>query len=391
MYVFNAMRIKLFVFIFLPLTAALLSSCCSKDQVVINGQFFGASDQTVYLQELAPGREWTLDSAVCDSKGRFKFKTKVNQENPTFLNLRMDNSFVPLLVEPGQRIDVEAIGNIYVNYTVNGSPGSELLHKFNSRTVSTVQKLDSLSVLYDNEMDTDRMQELGLQYSRTYINLKRDAISFLVKNSKSLVAVVPLYQPIFGNRYLFDSPSDIAYFKLIAESLGDLYPTSPYVSSLKADVGRIRDMQLRDSLLRVSLSGKAADYIDIKMKDAKGDVRTLSSLAGNVILLDFTSSQELELKTINRELAQVYEKYHDRGFEVYQVSLDNSKQEWINTVIGAGIPWISVCDFMGTESPVVRSYNITRLPSNFLIDRQGNIVAKDIRDHALETALESLL
>lgn len=375
----------------LLLISVIMCGCVSEEKVIISGQFFGAADRMVYLQEVVPGRQLTLDSAKCDSKGKFKFKVKVNMEHPSFLNVRMGNSFVPLLVEAGERIKIEAIGNIYVNYTVEGSSGSRLLRQLNSQTVATVQQLDSLSVLYDRETDTQRMQDIGVQYSKTYVSLKRDAITFIVKNSTSLAAVVPLYQPIFGNKFLFDSPSDIAYFRMVADSLSDRYPKSPHVLSLKSDIGRINDMYLRDSLLRVSRDGKAADFIDVKMKDSKGQVRTLSSLAGNVILLDFTSSQDVTLKSINRELVDLYNQYHKQGFEVFQVSLDVYKTQWINTVLGARLPWISVCDFMGGDSPAARSYNITKLPSNFLIDRQGNIVAKDIYGHDLSAAVAGLV
>lgn len=365
--------------------------CKSKHCVTIDGKFFGAADRMVYLQELSPSSKITIDSTKTNSKGRFSFRIQLKDSNPSFINIRMGGNSVPLLVSPGENVEVESVGNIYINYTVRGSEGSSLLRELNNYTIATVKTMDSLNVLYNSETSLERIQELGKQYSQTYVQLKRNAIGFMVRNASSLASVVPLYQPIFETQFLFDSPGDIAYFRMVSESLGKLYPSSPYVTSLKADVNRVQDIYVRDSILRASINGPVVNFIDIQMKDSRGQERKLSELTGKVILLDFTNSSDVIIKSINRELVNTYDKYKGRGFEVFQVSLDESKVQWLNNVTNAKLPWISVNDFMGAASPAVTAYNVNRIPANFLLDRQGNIVAKDLRGRELEAAIEGLL
>lgn len=117
----------------------------------------------------------------------------------------------------------------------------------------------------------------------------------------------------------------------------------------------------------------------------------LSSLEGNVVLIDFWSPSLGNSNALNADLKQLYEKYHDSGFEVYQVAVETSKPMWINTGAGAVAAWISVCDLRGEASPALTIYNVRKLPANYLIDRKGDIVAKDLYGTSLEQQLEKLL
>ena len=117
----------------------------------------------------------------------------------------------------------------------------------------------------------------------------------------------------------------------------------------------------------------------------------LSSIRDKVVLLDFWSAAAPESRLLNAELMQLYRKYAGQGFEVYQVALDESKPLWITAVQEQKLPWISVCDFQGANSPAVRLYNVTSLPANFLIDREGRIVARNLTESQLDARLDELL
>ena len=94
---------------------------------------------------------------------------------------------------------------------------------------------------------------------------------------------------------------------------------------------------------------------------------------------------------LNADLKELYDKYHDQGFEVYQIAVETSKPTWINTVQEQNLPWISVCDLRGEASSALTLYNIRKLPANYLIDRKGDIVAKDLYGTSLEEQLNKLL
>ena len=121
-----------------------------------------------------------------------------------------------------------------------------------------------------------------------------------------------------------------------------------------------------------------------------GNEVLLSSLEGNVVLVDFWSAEAGNNNALNAELKEIYEEFEPYGFRVYQVSADRSKAVWITAVQEQQLPWISVCDFRGEASPMLRAYNVRKLPSNFLIDSKGNIIAKDIYSNALANKLTEI-
>ena len=121
-----------------------------------------------------------------------------------------------------------------------------------------------------------------------------------------------------------------------------------------------------------------------------GNEISLSSLAGNVILVDFWSAEVGNSNAFNAELKEMYAEYESKGFRVYQVSADTSKARWITAVQEQRLPWISVCDFKGEVSPMLRAYNVRKLLSNFLIDSKGNIIGKDLYSNALKRKLDNI-
>ena len=111
-------------------------------------------------------------------------------------------------------------------------------------------------------------------------------------------------------------------------------------------------------------------------------------IENKVVLLDFWASWCRPCMGEMPYLLEAYANYHDKGFEIYQVGVDTSKALWVNTVQQQQLPWISVCDFQGQDSPAVGAYNVTALPTNYLIDRSGNIVGKDFSGQKLEDAIK---
>lgn len=356
----------------------------------IDGKFHGAAQKMIYLEELSPYGSKIIDSTTTAGDGSFFFEIKMDVDYPSFYNVRMGRDYVPLLLERGEQAEVDAVGNIYYNYNVKGSEGSMLVKEFNNQVVSTSRKLDSLMALYERSIDPVQVQSLGVEYGQTYIELKRSAIRFITEHSSSLAALLPLYQPIFSGKFIFDEPQDIIYLRMLSDSLMVHYPLSPYVRSLSSDVQGVRNAFKIDSMVNVGMEN-GADYPEIEMNDSYGVTRHLSELKGKVVLLDFTASVPAELKILNREKVAVYDKYKGLGFEIFQVSLDRNKAAWLKTTVEQRLPWISVCDFEGGDSPAVRNYNVQSLPANFLIDKQGVIVGRNLHGEQLEQALDELL
>ncbi|HSG68030.1 MAG TPA: TlpA disulfide reductase family protein, partial [Bacteroidales bacterium] len=152
--------------------------------------------------------------------------------------------------------------------------------------------------------------------------------------------------------------------------------------------------QYNNVLLMSKLSDKeikGTGSINLEIPDQSGKVVSLNSLNGKVVLINFWASSNQASREANQRLKAVYNQYHSRGFEVYSVSLDNNKSAWMDAVRFEEYSWIDVCELTFPNSYAASVYNIQNLPATFLLDREGNIVAKNISGRNLGTWLDNLL
>ncbi len=371
-------------FVAVLVCAAMLCGCRSS-KVRISGKFLGLNSQKAYLEQMSAATgQAVIDSVALAPDGSYRFEVANVPPTPSMYNVVYNNERIPLLIKGGDNITVGSLGNVLMNYTVSGSRESELLREFNREYIAGVQQLNSIMTEYA-QAEGDRKTNLAHRYNEQYRNIKRNQISFIVEHKSDIAAVYALYQRLPGEQYLVNPDSDIIYFRTVADAVSDSYPDSPYLISLRNEVAR---MEARSSLLQ---SIQERSYPDLEAPDMYGNNVKLSSLDGNVILVDFWSAELGNSNALNADLKEIYRKYESKGFRVYQVSVDTVKSTWINAVQEQRLPWISVCDFRGEASPLLGTYNVKKLPSNYLIDRDGTIIGKDLYSTALEKRLEAIL
>jgi hypothetical protein len=187
--------------------------------------------------------------------------------------------------------------------------------------------------------------------------------------------------------------SDLQYFKSVADSLEVHHPKSSLTLSLRADI-RAREALFEEQKHMSSLlemADDAAGILDLSIPDREGDTIRLSSLSGKVTLLVFWASTHPESIRTLLQLKTTYEAYKDKGFEVYAISLDNQRIRWMNSVDFNEFDWINVSELRYPESSSDRLYNVTEIPSSFLVNREGDIVAKNLYGRTLETWLDNLI
>lgn len=356
---------------------------CKSSSVNISGKFVGLNSNVVYLEQMSASGQSIIDSVALATNGAYQFTIENVSDTPTLYNLVYNNDRIPLLVSRGENIEVSALGNALSNYTVTGSLESELLRKFNKEFIEGEVKLSQIVQRYPMAKQSEKAK-LTKQYNTQYRDIKRKQISFIIEHKENVAAIYALYQRLPGEQYLVGADSDLIYYRTVADALSKQYRTSPYLITLSNDIAR---MEARISLLNTI---ETRTYPELAGTDMYGNKVNLSSLEGNIILVDFWSAELGNSNAFNAELKKMYEKYESEGFRVYQVSADTAKATWITAVQEQRLPWISVCDFMGEASPLLRAYNISKLPSNFLIDRKGNIIAKDLYSTALEKRLSEL-
>jgi len=131
--------------------------------------------------------------------------------------------------------------------------------------------------------------------------------------------------------------------------------------------------------------------LEIALPTVKGDTLKLSSLRGKVILLDFWASWCGPCRSSNRQLVKLYSRYKDKGFEILGVSLDENKKDWIKAISKDKIKWLQINDAGGWDAKTAIDWNISQIPTSFLVGRDGKIIAMDLEKAELEKALAALL
>ncbi|MBQ1252927.1 MAG: AhpC/TSA family protein [Alistipes sp.] len=373
--------------IYFVITALILGlTSCQNSNVNISGRFVGNHANMVYLEQTSTLEQTIIDSVQLAEDGSFALQLENVSKTPALYNIILNGDRVPLLLSAGEDVTINAAGNILRNYTIEGSAESELLHSFNKEFVEGVIKLnDILSKYTANDINDTEQLALAKEYTQLRNSIKRSQVRFIVENKENIAAVYALYQRLPNDQNLFTGDTDVIYYRTVADGIEQKYPESPYLPLLRSQIARM------DAQLNLLSQMKTVNYPEISMPDMFGNKHALSSLTGKVVLLHFWSATVGNSNAMNADLKEIYSKYKEQGFEIFQVAIDSSKALWINAVQEQKLPWISVSDLLGESSPTLGAYNITNLPANFLIDREGNIVGKNLAGEELESQIKKLI
>ena len=373
-------------FILFSALAALFCSC-QTSTVTLEGRLVAGDEKSVYLEQVSSLRQVVIDTAELDDAGNYRFEVKQVAKSPSLYNILYNGERIPLFLAAGDQLTVNSVGNIVRNYTVEGSTESEFLRGFYQSFIAGAQNLESIAKkVSDTTLSAEERDVLLKEYTAVYYGIRRDQLRFIAEHSASLAAVYAIYQRLPGDQYLSDGVNDVLHYRTVAEALAESYPDSPYLVMLRGDIARMEATQ------RLVENVTESSIPDLELQDIYGKKISLSSLLGKVVLLDFWSAELGNSNVMNAELKEIYAKYHNAAtpFEVYQVAVDTSKPLWISTVQEQQLPWISVSDLRGLASTAVGTYNVTKLPTSFLIDKNGSIVGRDIRGEELEQKLQQL-
>jgi peroxiredoxin len=363
---------------------------CGKNAVTIKGNVANAENELLELYVNTTPKK-LIDTVRLNSSGKFSFKYDFKKNIfPVFFTLSVsDKPLASLLLEPGESVTVETDIKNPAAYTVSGSEGSQLLKELNDQMLKTTILVDSISKILTKIGNTsENAQQTNRDLVTVFTKHKRDLIKFVIKNNKSYAAYTAMYQTLPNGVGVFGKESDALYFKLLADSLETKYPRSPYVLQLRDDYKRL----IKTNTIQ-NLFDKASETSipDVKLPDVTGRQVSLLSLKGKVVLLNFWSSKDKVTAMNNNELLPIYEKYKSGGFEIYQVSLDEDRGSWLQTINTQQLPWINVCDFRGEATYSLKLYNITKLPANYLINRDCEIIGKDLFGDKLEEKIKENL
>jgi peroxiredoxin len=388
------MKIMISIFRCLSVFLLFLITSCDKDKsVIISGKMDGGSGNFLYLDKLEINKTLTLDSLKIRSNENFKFRIKM--DHPDIYILRNNaGRFLSILPFPGEKIQLTAMyDSPGKDYTIVGSEESLKIKKLNEKLNETRSKLRNLDASIEKTNSiTDSQASEYLNRRKEILKDQRDfSIRFIIENLKSIASIYAVYQATEQNQLVLGENRDIQYMKILADSIQVVYPDVPFVKAFVEDARsterRYYNLKGISEIMKEAESG----IPEIALPDQKGKIINLSSLKGKITLLYFWASASGPSREQNPSLHTIYQKYKSKGFEVYAVSLDNQKDAWERAIRIDELTWINVSDLKFPESNAATIYNITSLPANFLINREGEIIGKELYGNELEKWLTNLL
>ena len=235
-----------------------------------------------------------------------------------------------------------------------------------------------------------------------------DVAKYVETTPNSLNAVMVAMQALGGNR------SYLSTYNKAKERLTAQYPGSPFINDYQAYLSSIQSVKSTGRGFKMIEEGQRQPAPDIKLPSPDGKEYTLSDLKGKVVLLDFWASWCRPCRVENPNVVKAYNKYKDKGFTVFSVSLDGvdsrtaarykgnqeqlsraveqSKKRWKDAIKKDGLVWDThVSDLKKWDCAPAKSYGVSSIPRTFMIDKEGNIAAMNLRGHQVEEVLLQLL
>jgi thiol-disulfide isomerase/thioredoxin len=320
----------------------------SQNKFTVKGKLEVANKyEYMYLENILS--ETIVDTAqVADGKFEFSYETSQNQ----YFKIYSDpNEYLLLIPEAGETIQLTFNPNTLNQPEISGSKHTALFYE---------------QIKMSNELD------LKLNAFQKQINEQRkEQVRNLIKNNPSSLASLAFIDEL-------DIDEDPETFRILAEGLKD-YKNNVLVDELLEKVNSAEKLAF----------GKTAPEIDLPTPE--GENIKLSELRGKYVLVDFWAAWCRPCRIENPNLVAAYEKYADKGFEIYSVSLDANKSDWVAAIEQDKISaWYHVSDLSYWESTAAQTYNIKAIPYNLLLDKEGRIIAKNLRAEKLTEKLSEI-
>jgi len=346
------------------------------DQVVISGTITNKGTyKQIYLDTLNGQNPWIFVSSAIDENGSFKLVAPITAAD--IFRLRLDDkNYMMLILTPGEKISIKTVtSKLGGDAVIDGSFHTQLLY----------------SAMNSSQQFESRKAALNQQYNEIQTSPKRDSLSaniisqFRENDSLQKVALITQMEKnpaslawIFFQDKL-DMVNDFATIDKTEAAMFKAYPENVFIQQYHQQV----------EVERKTAIGAAAP--EIALTDTEGKIRKLSSLKGKVVLIDFWASWCGPCRKENPNVVAMYKKYHDKGFEIYSVSLDKERGSWLAAITKDNLIWPDhVSDLKYWKSAGAASYGVTSIPFTVLVDKKGKIVAKKLRGEELESKVKEL-
>ncbi len=374
---------------------ALCAVSCTQKKFHVDGTIANAKDSILYFENMGLNGPVVLDSVRLGEDGAFAFSEKAT-DAPEFYRLRIAGQIINVSIDSTETVNVKArYPDMASRYEVTGSDNCSRIKELTLMQMALQRQIQDIAqnLNLNSQTINDSLQKVLEAYKN------KVKLNYIYKEPMKASSYFALFQTINAgdaSLLIFNpraSAEDVKVYAAVATSWDTYYPKAVRGANLhNIAIEGMKDVRIIQNNQRRVLDAsklKASGIIDVTLPDHHGVIRKLTDLKGKVVMLDFhvfASKQSTERIMALREL---YNKYHDRGFEIYQVSLDPDEHFWKTKT--AALPWISVHADADAQNDVLVNYNVRSIPTYFIIDRNNTLQKRDVQIKDLDAEIRSLL
>jgi hypothetical protein len=368
--------------LFIPVLFIFIIVACQNNsqgiKTKIRGSFPALKGKTVTLSEFDVNSALPVDTTKISDDGSFRFTFR--RKGPGFYLVKADNkNYLTLILDKENLVEISSDqSNIRKNYSVKGSPDSELYRDFEMFLEVNRNKVDSLSRTFDNSQRSPGFRsvkmDLDKRYQDVFENQRRYSIQFLKNHCNSLAALLVINRR-FGERKILSEENDFEYFYMVDSCLSVSYNDNKQLAEFRNKLDIIKENRKIYEMTEKRLaSGNKVP--DIGLQDPSGKTIQLYSLLGKPVILYFWASWDQESRKANKILKELVEKTGSGKPLVYSIGLESYKEMWADAIKTDGLQeWTNVTDYLNVYSSAKTLFNIPdKLPYFIYLDK--NLIIK---------------
>lgn len=345
--------------------------------ITISGTVGYPQQGNIVLEKIENNQASPFDTIVLDDKNSFSHQVEV--EEPGYYRLNFYNKQMVVLILEDDDLEVNVDGNSRNGFVkVSGSDAHDLINEVQLtqqqfQQGQEVAKLNQEFTQARQSGNVQRQEEIQQEYLTLEQQLNEELMRKMDSAGKTLAVV-----DLLSSGRILDKEK---YFEFYDQKAKEFESSMP-------DNSRVKEFVEQVDKMRITAIGQTAP--EIALPNPEGEIKKLSSLRGNYVLVDFWAKWCKPCRMENPNVVRMYNKYNDQGFEVFGVSLDRTKEDWLQGIKEDNLSWTQVSDLKFWNSEAARTYGVNAIPFALLLDPEGKIIAKNLRGKELERKLEEI-